>query len=265
VAKFGVPQGSVLGPLLFLIYLNEFPHIVRIQHTPVVLYADDAMVFVSCNRSQEYFSDYVNIALTKIINWLTLLNLKLNLKKTKLIQFRNYATNPIISLNVTVAGITVEEVSSERFLGVMIDTHLNWKAHINQINKKISSNCYSLSVLAETCSENIVISAYYGNVYALLTYGTIFWGNSLDVNKTFVLQKRCLKTIYRLNPRDSLREVFKLKSFLTLTGIFILEVSLFVKTQKNYFTTLTPTKNNVRAQYKYDIRLPKVKTSIYNM
>lgn len=255
----GVPQGSVLGPLLFLIYLNELPNLIP---EPCVMFADDVTVLFSSDKRNIDLNHNIERSLGKIIRWLQTLNLKVNLSKTKLIQFRNYKTAPML-LNIKEAGTSVEEVTSASFLGVRIDTHLNWKSHIDQISKKISSNCYALSILSGSCSETVVVSAYYGNVYPLLTYGVIYWGNSVDVQKVFTLQKRCLRTVYRMRADVSLRDVFRNKRFLTLTGIYILELCLLIKCQSAYFTLKSSLKSNLRSQYKYNLQLPKVNNSIY--
>lgn len=178
-------------------------------------------------------------------------------------QFRNYKQTPV-HLNVMESGISIEEVDNINFLGVTIDPHLTWKHHIEKMNNKISSQCYALSLLSQTCSENIVISAYYANVYSLLTYGIIYWGNSVEVQTTFVLQKKCLRTIYRMHSRLSLRNVFKEKGFLTLTCIYILELCNFVKNNKKYFTNLASLRDNLRSQYKYNLKLPLVKNKMYD-
>lgn len=255
----GVPQGSVLGPLLFLIYLNDLP---LQMDEPCVMFADDATVLFSSDKGNTNLNNNINCALSKITQWLLTLNLKVNLGKTKIIQFKNYKSEPLL-LSVSKAGTEIEEVSSANFLGVKIDSHLNWKSHIDQLNKKISSGCYALSILSGACSETVVKTAYYGSVYPLLTYGVIYWGNSVDVNSTFILQKKCIRAIYRMRTEESLRYVFKEKRFLTLTGIYILELCLFVKNQLGYFSKMSSLKCNIRQQYKYNLQMPRVNNSIY--
>lgn len=249
----------MLGPLLFLIYLNELPNQIE---EPCVMFADDATILFSSDNRDEDINSNIKRSLRIILDWLDTLNLKVNLSKTKLIQFRHYKTPPI-PLDISDAGTPIEEITGAGFLGVKIDTHLNWKTHIEHINSKISSGCYALSILSETCSETVVVNAYYGSVYPLLTYGVIYWGNSVDVHKTFKLQKRCLKTIYRMHTEESLRNVFREKRFLTLTCIYILELCIFIKSQSAFFVNKSSLKNNIRDQYKYDIYLPKVNNSLY--
>ena len=161
------------------------------------------------------------------------------------------------------SDIIVEEVDSIKCLGVNIDTHLNWKTHIENINNKISITCYALSILLEICSEGVVLSSYYGNVFSILTYGIMYWGNSVNVESTFRLQKRCLRTVFRMRSIDSLRNVFREKRVLTLVSIYILELCLFVRNQPDYFVTKASLKDDIREQYKYDLHLPRAKNAIF--
>jgi hypothetical protein len=256
--KLGVPQGSVIGPLLFLIYINELPDVVD---ELCVLFADDATILFSGKYSPTELQSKINSTLITAVQWLQSVNLTVNLKKTKITQFRNYVTTPLPL--IIDYSTEIQEVDSFNFLGVSIDPHLNWKSQIEKINKKISSGCYALSILSETCSESVVVNAYFGSVYPLLTYGIIYWGNSINVQSTFVLQKKCLRTIYRMDARQTLRNVFKEKRFLTLTGLYLLELCIFVKTHSYYFVKKSSLRGNLRPQYQFDLVLPKVNNSMY--
>lgn len=123
----------------------------------------------------------------------------------------------------------MKEIDVANFLGVTIDCHLNWKAHISKINNRITKYCYVLSILSGAASKTVAINAYYGYVYPQLSYGIIFWGNSVDIQSTFILQKRCLRNIYSMDDTESLRDVYKNYKFLTLTSLYILELCIFVK------------------------------------
>lgn len=197
------------------------------------------------------------------VQWLSCLNLNINFNKTKLIQFRNYKTKHI-PINITVNNIKIEEVDKTNFLGVTIDPYLNWKAHIEKINSKISRSCYLLSVLSDIADKQTVKNAYYGYVFPLLKYGIIYWGNSVNVQSTFILQKRCIRTIYRLRQGESLRNIFRENNLLTVTGIYILELALFVKNNMEYFTSKSKNREErVRSQHKHDLKLPRIRNTTF--
>lgn len=206
--QVGVPQGSILGPLMFLVYVNRLP---RLTDNLCVMFADDAsLLFVNNSGNTSQYEFEINNTVSKIVSWLNSINLKVNLTKTKLIQFGNYKKTRL-DLQINFNSTKLEEVCHTDFLGVTIDNHLNWKMHIEKLNNKLSSRCYALSVLVDVASTEVAVSAYYGNIYPLLMYGVLFWGNSVDAAKTFILQKRCLRIIYRMPNDKSLRLVFKRK------------------------------------------------------
>lgn len=258
--KIGVPQGSVLGPLLFLIYVNELPNLTR--HL-CIMFADDAtLLFVKNDLDIAQYKTEITNTLETMTAWLESINLKVNLTKTKLVQFRNYKKKDL-DIDIIYKNTFIEEVTDIGFLGVHIDKHLNWAKHIEKLNNKISSYCYALSVLVDVSSIEVAINAYYGNVYPLLLYGILFWGNSVDVKKAFVMQKRCLRIIFNKPNEESLRTTFKEKGFLTVTGIFILEICLFVRRNKNKFKKVSD-QHNVNVRDKDRLVLPTIKCMIYD-
>lgn len=256
----GLPQGSILGPLLFLIYVNQLPNVTE---NLCVMFADDATIFIpNPSRDINDVENNINQTLQNIVQWLNSINLNVNLSKTKLIQFRNYKSNTL-KLNIKDNDTKIDEVDEINFLGVNIDAYLNWKSHIAKINKRISSNCYALSILSETTSTEVARAAYFGQVYPLLTYGIIFWGNSVNVESTFILQKRCLRIIYNLYSTDTCRNIFKEHGYLTLICIYILEISVFIKKNSEYFINKASSRSNLRHRYKYDIVVPRNNNQIY--
>lgn len=257
----GLPQGSILGPLLFLVYVDELPNITE---NLCVMFADDATIFIpDTYRNKTAFEDHINKVLETTISWLKSINLTVNLSKTKFIQFRN---NRSLSYNLDISenNTKINEVGELNFLGVTIDANLNWKDHISKINQKISSYCYVLSILAETTSVDVTRAAYFGQVYPLLLYGIIFWGNSVNVESTFLLQKRCLRIIHRMYSDETLRNIFRDKGYLTLTNIFILESVIFIKRNPNYFISKISSRPNIRSKYKHDICIPKINNHLYH-
>lgn len=149
------------------------------------------------------------------------------------------------------------------FLGIQIDTNLNWKSHISKVNQKIAKYCYAISTLSHVSSKSIAKNTYYGHVFPQLCYGVIFWGNSVNVESVFIMQKKCIRAIYNMKSTESLRTVFKQNNFLTLTGIFILEICLFVKNNVTYFNKKSSRADNLRSKYRYNICIPQVNNTMF--
>lgn len=253
----GVPQGSILGPLLFLIYINDLP---RITHHPMVLFADDSTVIIKRDIPQNYEID-INLTLKNIVTWLEKNNLIINLEKTKIIHFRQRTSQPNIKANYL--GETIENVEVTKFLGVSIDSNLSWSTHTEDICKKISRSVYALKKLSAIASIEAAIISYHGYVASILRYGVIFWGNSTNKRKVFLAQKKCIRAIFGLKPIDSCKPFFKKKKILTFPSLYILETASFIKSNVNFFEHYIPKyKQNLRPRSQHKIYPPKSCTAI---
>ena len=191
----GVPQGSVLGPLLFLIYINDVINSSKLL--TFSLFADDTVVLYS-NKDVSLLISTMNQELEKLNDWFKCNKLFLNFTKTKYIIFRSknkmipHDINPI-SIN----NIIIERTETINFLGIIIHESLDWKYHIMNISSKLSRSIGVLYKLKTFLPSRILIYIYNAIILPHLNYCNEIWGNSYKVhtNKILLLQKRAIRVI----------------------------------------------------------------------
>lgn len=228
VVKRGVPQGSILGPLLYILYTNELPSI-----TPnTIQFADDTSVIFSVD-SKDNECEKILSTLSVLENWFSSNNLLLNVEKTKLVKF-NYQTDPIKTTYQNEVK-SLETVTSATFLGIEVDHRLDWHHHTNRLAKKTASYCYALKVLSSNVDIKTAVMAYHAYVHSQLRYGIIFWARGVGADRVFLLQKRCIRNIFNLKSIESCKPKFIEAKILTLKSLYIYEAVIFIKQNMNLF------------------------------
>ncbi|CAH2249251.1 jg21761 [Pararge aegeria aegeria] len=225
VMKIGVPQGSILGPFLFLIYINDLPYLAKDKHG-IVLFADDTSLTFKINRRELAFDD-VNNSLAKVVQWFEANNLVLNGKKTKCIKF----TLPNVKHVKTTVLLNNEELKLEDttvFLGITLDSKLQWGPHVNNLSNRLSSAAYAVKKIRHMTDVETARLVYFSYFHSIMSYGILLWGNAADISTIFVLQKRAVRSIYKMGPRESLRDKFKDFKIMTVYSQYIFENLMYV-------------------------------------
>ena len=189
----GVPQGSILGPLLFIIYINDIERSSCLLQ--FILFADDSNIFLS-HRNPEQLTQILNNELKSVANWIKANKLSLNLDKTSYMLFSNkVATLPNC---IIFDGTVIQRARSTKFWGLFIDEKLSWKAHTDNICKIIARKTGILSKLRHFLPHYIMLSLYSTLILPYLNYGLIAWGSgsaTSQINRLFILQKRAIRII----------------------------------------------------------------------
>lgn len=200
IVKYGVPQGSILGPLLFLLFIIDLPLHLKV-HTD--LYADDTTLY-EINSSKDIIERNLQNALTVLSKWCEHNGMVINLDKTKVMlittrQKRNRIAND--NLHITLDDVELQVISSEKILGVQVDNNLLWADHINNITKKMSKNIWLLGRVKELLSVEHRILFYKSYIQPHVDYCNIIWGNCAKGNliKVERLQKRACRIILDYN------------------------------------------------------------------
>ena len=189
----GVPQGSSLGPLLFLIYINDLR--LSLSKTSCGHFADDTFILFH-SKKPKTIETIVNTELKEVVKWLRLNKLSLNAAKTELIFFRSYK-HPLNYDNISIKmnGLKLSPVDYIKYLGMYIDKFLNWNVHLYELSKKLSRANGIISKLRYNVPLNICIQVYYAIFYSYLNIGCNVWSftNEKNIDTIQVLQNKCVR------------------------------------------------------------------------
>lgn len=251
----GVPQGSILGPLLFLIYIND------LKFSNIFMFADDTSVLCGDNTLSNTISS-CNIQLQHLQSWFSNNNLLLNSKKSVCIRFNHSNTNYNESILIKSKGGSLRQVESTKFLGLYISEDCSWRTHIDFVCKKIATTCYCIKQLSHIVNTESLKMYYYAQLHSIISYGVVAWGHCGESQRVFTLQKRAIRYLAGIGYRASCRSYFKALQILTLPSIFIMHLLLYAKTNLEEL-------NNLNVFHSYNTRnsqtleIPRHRTSLF--
>ena len=243
---YGVPQGSILGPLLFIIYINDLPQISKLAK--FIMYADDANIIITGNNMSEIAAQFNEIG-NLLTSWVSCNGLALNIRKTNYMIFTKNRIHELDNFKPKISGIPIEHKTVTRFLGVLIDEKLTWKHHITAIKSKMSKYIgilYRLkNILPLTARKNI----FHSFIQSHINYCSLIWGTSTksNIDSIFVVQKKAMRALMPGNVNQfyidgsiptHTKPSFTKFNILTVHNIILKNILIFMQKIHRFHNTL---------------------------
>lgn len=239
----GVPQGSILGPLLFIIFINDFPSCIDYL---TILFADDT-TFQTKSDSYQTLVNLRDEVLNQVSHWFTSNKLSINQEKTQ-------------HLVLSLRKHDHENPECVKFLGIYVDPYLRWDMHVSHLYKKLCKTIYILRNLRNCVTRQVLLVAYFSLFQSHLTYALLAWGHSSTAKRIFALQRRAVRIMYGASYRAPCKDIFTELKIMTLPSLYIHHCLMYIHKNRDNYTTLDEM-HSYGTRYGKDILLPRLRLS----
>ena len=194
--EYGTPQGSCLGPLLFLVFINDLHR--NLNHCNDIQFADDTTIYKG-HRSMRYLKWCIEMDLYNISDWFKANKLTLNISKSVYMIFsrKNHT-----DIDLKLGDNKLPKVTITNFLGMWIDQNLNWNEHLSKLKTKVKRNLTLLKIGQRHLNTHTKKMLYYAQIYSHLSYGLILWGNMVSNTQLNTIQKLQNQAIRLVDPNQ---------------------------------------------------------------
>ena len=248
----GVPQGSVLGPLLFLIYINDLTHVIR--YSKIRLFADDTCLFIEVN-DRALTAKQIESDLTSIGIWAKKWRVSFSAQKTKSLTISNKRDahhNPSIKF----MGSDIEEVCEHKYLGLIFSNNLKWNAHIDSICMKARKRLSIVQPLKFKIDRKSLETIYFSFILPVMEYAYVVWGGSCDTQlaKIEKIHVDAMRLVTGATSRSNIQRLYTETGWLSVKSridraMIIMLFKIINQQSPNYLFELLPSNNAASINY----------------